>query len=289
MIVLFPLIFALCDDLAMLKEAVETLAADSMRGRQAGGEGERKARAYVEKRFKELGLASLEGSYTQEFQFPQSSGETVTATNVTGWIDNRAASTIMIGAHYDHLGFGGPKSRSLVDAKLHPGADDNASGVSVMLLIAERLKRSDAGKFDYLFVAFSGHEDGLYGSSAFAASKLCDSSRVRLMVNLDMIGKLNRTSPTLRVMRPRTCDALDRLLERENAGAFGLRVLEEGLKDSDAFAFTELAIPAISLTTGPHEDYHKISDTPEKLNYEGMVEIAGYIERFLHALAEAPK
>ncbi|MBU0489307.1 MAG: M28 family peptidase, partial [Bacteroidetes bacterium] len=115
-------------DFLTLKEIVYTLAADSMLGRAAGSEGELIARKYLLSCFHKMDLAPISKTYIQEFTFPKDSANLDTAYNVYGYIDNNADSTIVIGAHYDHIGFGGPKSRSLTSNKIHSGADDNASG-----------------------------------------------------------------------------------------------------------------------------------------------------------------
>lgn len=259
------------EDVPRLKDAVEALTAPAMAGRRAGSDGARAARSWLVDRFKERGLKVD----IEEFRY----GET-TCANVVGRLDHGAGRAVVLGAHYDHLGFGGPKSRSLVRDRIHPGADDNASGVAVLLLLAERLKKSGSPKFDYVFLGFSGHEDGLHGS-ADAAGRF-DPAKVRLMVNLDMVGRLHRGTPVVRVTRRKEDEGVDPLLGKP---PFRLRVVEDGWKDTDAGAFAQRGITALSLTTGPHEDYHKTSDSPETLNYEGMLAVLDWIEGFLAAVA----
>lgn len=289
--VLFIIINILClslfaqdnKDIEKLKEIIYTLADDSMLGRAAGSEGEERAKNYLVNYFKKIGLTN---TYIQEFTFPKDSIHIDTAYNLIGLIDNKADSTIIIGAHYDHLGMGGAKSRSLTSNKVHNGADDNASGVAMMLMLAEHLKTSNikhqtSKKFNYLFIAFSAHEDGLYGSEAFVTEKKYDLNKIKLMLNFDMIGRLDTKNPVLKVMRNSDENCLDSSLNNSVGKSFHLNITGDNINLTDAGIFIKNNIPSISFTTGMHDDYHKISDDAEKINYEGMNEITKYIEGFL--------
>ncbi|OFX34165.1 MAG: hypothetical protein A2X08_03700 [Bacteroidetes bacterium GWA2_32_17] len=269
----------------ILKEIVYTLASDSMLGRAAGSEGEERAENYLVSYYKKIGLVALNDSYIKKFKFPKDSTHTASAMNVIGMLDNKAPSTIVIGAHYDHIGMGGPKSRSLTSNKIHNGADDNASGVAMMLMLAEHLKKSKiknqkSDKFNYLFIAFSAHEDGLYGSQAFVDEKIYDLSKVKLFLNLDMVGRLDTINPMLKVMRNDHEKYLDSILYKLTKDEFNL-IITEDKTQTDASAFINNNIPSVSFTTGIHDDYHKISDDSEKINYYGMNEITKYIRRVI--------
>jgi len=165
-----------------IKEDVVFLSDDKLEGRQTGSEGEKAAANYISKRFKDIGLEPKgTDGYLQEFTFtpkkdPHSKAEftetssdgTITGRNVLGYIDNDAPQTIVIGAHYDHLGYneyGGSLYRG-EEKQIHNGADDNASGVAVLLNLASKLKESNKGN-NYLFMTFSGEEMGLLGSNYF--------------------------------------------------------------------------------------------------------------------------
>ncbi|MBU0486405.1 MAG: DUF4910 domain-containing protein, partial [Bacteroidetes bacterium] len=265
------------DNILKLKEIVYTLSADSMIGRSAGGEGEIIARTFLLKFFQETGLSPFEGTYFQEFTFPKDSSHLDTAYNVYGYIDNKSDSTIVVGAHYDHIGFGGPKSRSLANNKVHNGADDNASGVAMMLLLAENFSKSEIQKYNFLFIAFSAHEDGLFGSFAFVKGKKHALSNVKLMINMDMVGRLDTIEPFLKVIRKDSNVYFDSLLSKIDHQKFRLLFTDNNISHTDASVFAKQNIPTLSFTTGMHDDYHKVSDDPEKINYDGMCEISNYI------------
>lgn len=263
------------------KKIVYTLADDSMQGRAAGSEGEQKAKNYLLNYFNEMKLTDIN---IQKFTFSKDSMQIDTAYNLSGYIDNKTDSTIIIGAHYDHIGFGGPKSRSLTNKKIHPGADDNASGVAMMLSLAEYFKKSGNKKFNYLFIAFSAHEDGLYGSEAFVAEKIYDLNKVKLMLNIDMVGRLNIANPILKAIRVEKDNYLDSSLNKSVDYSFQLNISGDNINYTDAGIFIKNNVPAISFTTGTHDDYHKVSDDAEKINYEGLYLITKYIEGFLHEI-----
>ncbi len=275
-----PLFSQTTTEIDKLKTIVYTIAADSMQGREAGTAGEAKARNYILACYEKIGLKPFHNSYTQKFSFPKDSSHTDTATNIIGMIDNKADSTIIIGAHYDHIGMGGPKSRSLTSNKIHPGADDNASGVAMMLELAEHFKMSKNKKFNYLFIAFSAEEEGLYGSQAFVNDKNYKSLKVKLMLNLVMVGRLDKQRPLLKAMRDNRDNHFDSLLNK-HTDKFSITITDENLNFTDAGAFSKNKVPAVSFTTGLHDDYHKTSDTADKINYDGMLVITTYIENFI--------
>lgn len=271
-----------------LKQIVYTLADDSMLGRAAGGAGEEKAKKYLAEYFKKIGLTQFNGSYIHKFTFLKDSVTTDNASNVIGFINNKKDSTIIIGAHYDHIGLGGPKSRSFTNNKIHNGADDNASGVSVMLMLAEYFNKSAVGnrqsaikKYNYLFIAFSAHENGLYGSQAFITEKKYNCNKVKLIINFDMVGRLDTSNPILKVIRNDENNYLDTLLNEAADGQFKIIITDDNIDHSDATVFINNHITAVSLTTGTHEDYHKVTDDAQKINYEGLLKISEYVKRFI--------
>ncbi len=271
-----------------IKDDVSFLASDALTGRQTGTEGERKAVEYLTKRFKELGL-SPKGTdgYRQPFtflpktnphgevQFTKNEDGTITGTNVIGYLDNKAENTIVIGAHFDHLGYGGEGSlfRDSIKA-VHNGADDNASGVAVMLRLAGKLKGMNTHN-NYVFMAFSGEEMGLLGSNYFVKNPTIDLKKVNYMINMDMVGRLKKDS-ALAVYGTGTSPIFNQVLKSHNEN-FKLISKESGVGPSDHTSFYLADLPVLHFFTGQHEDYHKPSDDAEKLNYEGMSTIAEYI------------
>lgn len=271
-----------------IKEDVTFLASDALEGRQTGTGGEKKAANYIANRFKELGLEAkgTEG-YLQPFTFKPKTNPhdevkfdvngdgTITGNNVIGFVDNKAENTIIIGAHFDHLGFGGEGSlyRDSIKA-VHNGADDNASGVSVLLNLAAKLKEKNTNN-NYLFMAFSGEEMGLLGSNYFVKNPTIETKKVSYMINMDMVGRMKKDS-TLAVYGTGTSPIFKQVLKSHNDN-FKLIQQESGVGPSDHTSFYLADIPVLHFFTGQHEDYHKPGDDSEKLNYDGMYLISDYI------------
>jgi Zn-dependent M28 family amino/carboxypeptidase len=271
-----------------IKEDVTFLASDELEGRQTGTKGEKEAANYIVKRFTELKLTpkGTEG-YLQSFTFKPKTNPhdevkfdvngdgTITGNNVIGFINNKAENTVIIGAHFDHLGFGGEGSlyRDSIKA-IHNGADDNASGVAILLNLAAKMKGKNI-KNNYLFMAFSGEEMGLLGSNYFVKNPTIDTKKVSYMINMDMVGRLKKKS-ALAVYGTGTSPIFKQTLKSHNE-KFKLIQEESGVGPSDHTSFYLADIPVLHFFTGQHEDYHKPSDDSEKLNYEGMETISSYI------------
>ncbi|WP_033959471.1 M28 family peptidase [Psychroserpens jangbogonensis] len=272
-----------------IEEDVAYLASDELEGRQTGSDGEKAAADYIALRFKNLGLeAKGTKDYFQSFSFKpktdphqevnytvKDGDSTITGTNVIGFIDNKAENTIIIGAHYDHLGYGAEGSLFRGESQeIHNGADDNASGVAVMLNLVEKLKEKNTGN-NYLFMAFSGEEMGLLGSNYFTKNPTIDLTKANFMLNMDMVGRLKQDS-TLAVYGVGTSPILKQVVKANNI-KFKIIQKESGVGPSDHTSFYNSDIPVLHLFTGQHEDYHKPGDDTQKLNYEGMEAISTYI------------
>lgn len=189
-----------------IKEDVAYLADDKLEGRQTGTPGELKAAEYIQNRFKEVGLTAkgTDGFYQdftfkpktnphEEVKFTENKDGTITGRNVVGFINNKAKNTVIIGAHFDHLGYGGDGSLHRGEKAIHNGADDNASGIAVLLNLASKLKGENTNN-NYLFIAFSGEEMGLLGSNYFVKNPTIDTKAVSYMINMDMVGRLKDSS-----------------------------------------------------------------------------------------------
>ena len=271
-----------------IQDDVVFLADDKLEGRETGTKGEAAAAAYISKRFKDLEIEPKgTEDYLQTFSFKPPNdphGEvaftniaedgTVTGTNVVGYINNNAKNTVVIGAHYDHLGYGGEGSLYKGEAAIHNGADDNASGVAVMLNLASKLKATNTAN-NYVFIAFSGEELGLLGSNYFVKNPTIDTKAVSYMINMDMVGRLKQDS-TLAVYGTGTSPIFKQVLSSHNDN-FKLIEKESGVGPSDHTSFYLADIPVLHFFTGQHEDYHKPGDDSEKLNYKGMETISNYI------------
>ena len=198
---------------------------------------------------------------------------------------------IVIGAHYDHLGFGhfGARERAS-EGQIHPGADDNASGTAVLLELARRLSQLPAKPArTVVFVAFSGEELGLYGSRHFVGHAPFLSS-TKAMINLDMVGRLRENRLT--VFAARSGEKFSDIIS-EAARELGLEISQsDSVGRSDHMSFYNKQIPVLHFFTGNHADYHRPTDTWEKLNIEGMGKVSDLV--LLSALRiantrEAPK
>jgi hypothetical protein len=279
-----------------LQEDVRILASDSLLGRETGKEGAEMAAAYLEKRMRDLRLQPFDtdNDYTQDFSFqprkdPHSqvtygtvTDSSLNAKNLLGYIDNGGSRTVILGAHYDHLGMGGEGSLYRGEPAIHNGADDNASGVATLLKLTRMLQEWPEAKDNYLIILFSGEEIGLLGSNFFAKNPTLDLDQVAYMINLDMVGRL-REDKTLSVSGTGTTAVWPQMLNSLNPG-FKLVLDESGVGPSDHTSFYLQDIPVLHFFTGQHEDYHKPSDDAEKLNYEGMEEIAAYLFDLVKAL-----
>ncbi|PIB39359.1 M28 family peptidase [Maribacter sp. 4G9] len=282
-----------------MQEDVAFLASDSLQGRETGTAYEMEAAHYLQERMKNIGLLPKgnAGTYFQTFSFkpktdPHSEVQfvggdsTITGTNVIGFIDNKADKTVIIGAHYDHLGMGGEGSLYADGEAIHNGADDNASGVAVLLSLAAKLKDTIT-QHNYLFMAFSGEEMGLLGSNYFSKNPTIDLSKANYMLNMDMVGRM-REDKTLSISGTGTTPIWSQVLNSNNPG-FKLVLSESGMGPSDHTSFYLQDIPVLHFFTGQHEDYHKPSDDSDKLNYKGMEMISDYILSVLYDLDDDDK
>lgn len=283
-------------------EDVAVLSHDSLQGRYTGTVYEKKAADYIATRFKDLSLAPKGTDlYYQDFHFQKGSNphqETVftsgeesttrTGRNVIAFLDNKAENTVIIGAHYDHLGMGEVGSLHRGEKAIHNGADDNASGVAVMLHLATVLQAKSAPKNNnYLFIAFSGEEEGLLGSNYFTKNPTIDLSNANYMLNMDMVGRLNEEN-VLAVYGTGTSPNWTLTLDKNTEG-LKITKNESGIGPSDHTSFYLMDIPVLHFFTGQHEDYHKPTDVVEKINVVGMELIAKYIYNIISAVDSAGK
>ncbi len=245
-----------------IKADVSFLADDNLEGRQTGTKGEKKAADYIAKRFEELNIeAKGTKGYFQDFSFKpktdphqeveyniNGTDSTITGRNVLGYINNNAKQTIVIGAHYDHLGYGAEGSLYRGEEAIHNGADDNASGVALMLNLVSRLRETNTGN-NYLFMAFSGEEMGLLGSNYFAKNPTIDSETINFMINMDMVGRL-KTDSTLAVYGVGTSPIFKQVLNASNTN-FKIVEKESGVGPSDHTSFYLIDVPVFAFFYRP--------------------------------------
>jgi hypothetical protein len=269
-----------------LKDHITYLASDELQGRYTGSKGEKLAAAYIINEFKKSGITTTQGNfakrkYLQPFSYnAKMHGETlkVKGANVVGFVDNKAAYTIVLGAHYDHLGMGDPMhSTYRGEPAVHNGADDNASGVAAVIELGRMLKASQFKKYNYLLIAFSGEELGLFGSKYFTEHPLVPIEKMNFMLNFDMVGRLDSVSKTLVISGTGTSPTWDTALYKKSVRTLlKIKKSESGMGPSDHSSFYMKNVPALHFFTGQHEDYHKPSDDEFKINYSGLEEVVQY-------------
>jgi hypothetical protein len=261
--------------LIYLKEVVSYLASDSLEGRSVGSKGEKLAADYIVARLKENKNLKVTRQY---FNFKVDTN-TYYSQNVIGFINNHSSETVVISAHYDHIGFGGALSKSNGVYAVHNGADDNASGVSLMLDLARFVKISKT-KYNYLFVAYSGHELGLYGSRFFSEHISKKYKKIILTINLDMVGRMDNDNKIYYDCTP----SLEKEIKIYCEQFSEIKIIKSSsnrINILDSKWFAEKEIPCIMFTTGLHSDYHKTTDDEEYISYSGILKIENLIKIFL--------
>jgi hypothetical protein len=215
-----------------------------------------------------------------------------TTHNVVGYVyaadTSKVKDYVVIGAHYDHLGSGGPGSSSRIQDTLavHNGADDNASGVAVMMeLAAHFCREKDKLRHNLVFVAFGAEEMGILGSRYFVENSPVALPKINAMINLDMVGRLKEDT-LLQVNGSGTSKEAVTIINTLNSRYdFNLRMAPEGYGPSDHAAFYGKNIPVFFMTTGAHMDYHTPFDDREKINFEGMEKISLFTRDLVRELA----
>jgi aminopeptidase YwaD len=202
--------------------------------------------------------------------------------NVIGYINNKATNTIILGAHYDHLGYGEDHNSLYTGATpmIHNGADDNASGTAALIEMAKFLKKSAYKKYNFLFVSFSGEELGLFGSKYFTDHAGLDLKTVNYMINMDMVGRLNDSTHGITIGGYGTSPTWGKIIKKEDA-FFKFNLDSSGSGPSDHTSFYKKDIPVLFFFTGSHKDYHKPTDDADKINYIGELEIIKYIQNII--------
>lgn len=278
-----------------LKKTVGYLASDQLQGRLTGSEGAKRASEYIANEFKKLKLKTFDSEdFYQSFEYAvklnphaESSSVKISGRNVIGFLDNQSEKTILIGAHYDHLGLNEHHNSTLMnsDGQIHNGADDNASGVAAVLELARIFSQNKTKeKANYVFALFAGEEDGLMGSKHMAENLPADPN-VSVMINLDMIGRLNKDKD-LNIGGVGTSTTFGEIVKRYKPAGFNLAIDSSGVGPSDHTSFYLKDLPVLFFFTGTHSDYHKPSDDTEKINFDGLKKITNYVFNLSNGLAE---
>ncbi len=280
---------------AALKKSVAILASDSLMGRKIGSQGERMAAQYIYNTLSEAGITMLTNREGDKYLIINTPGDTIRSANIIGIVEGYDPKLkneyIVVGAHYDHLGTNTIMHNGREEIQVYPGADDNASGVSVAIEIA---KYTDLNRYLFkrsvIFAFFGGEEAGMTGSWYFANNSFKDiMEKVVMMINIDMVGRSGTGNPVQAytvVQDTQIKEALERTSQR-SASLITPKTLHTDYFPSDHRTFYDKGIPTVLFTTGLHKDYHSIYDTPDKLNYSQMAALSEYIYSFALEMANA--
>lgn len=216
--------------------------------------------------------------------------KTLTGNNILAYVDNNAEYTVVIGAHYDHLGHGkdGNSLHAAKDGSIHNGADDNASGSAALMQFANWISKSELKKYNYLFMHFSAEELGLIGSKKVVEELGLTGDKIAYMINMDMVGRLKEGTHALTVGGVGTSPAWGKAINFSDPN-FKIVVDSSGVGPSDHTSFYHKGIPVLFFFTGTHKDYHKPSDDADKINYEGEAQIMRYIYGIVTNMETMPK
>jgi hypothetical protein len=285
-------------DAAHMKADIEWLAAPEREGRGAGSRGLDTAASYIAERFERLGFSPLtpgaggDDRYFQPFAMTGENGEPLAAKNVIGVLPgtNPALNgqALIVSAHYDHLGFGWPDARAGAKGQLHPGADDNASGVAVMLELA-RLMADAKPERSVIFATFAGEEAGLRGSHHYVRAAQAPGALFALSghiadLNLDTVGRLGDGKVT--IFSAGSARELPFIFMGASAvTGIPTQVVTQAVDASDHTAFVEAGVPAVQLFASTANDYHRPSDTADKIDYAGMGKVAAILKEAVDYLA----
>lgn len=215
--------------------------------------------------------------------------------NVVGYINNNATKTVILGAHYDHLGYGEDGNSMIRSGPMgiHNGADDNASGTAALIELARKLKNSTAKNNNYLFIAFSGEELGLFGSKYFVENPTIDLKNANYMINMDMVGRLNDSTEAITVggygTSPSWGEYYTSYALQGRKQELYIKIDSSGSGPSDHTSFYRKDIPVLFYFTGLHSDYHKPSDDADKINYGGESKIVNHIYTLIEAFDKNEK
>jgi hypothetical protein len=275
-----------------LLEHVAWLSAAEREGRGLGTKGLEASAEYIAAAFKAIGLqpGGDNATYFQSFDSAKSpSGARATLRNVIGVLPGSKAEwegqSALLTAHYDHLGLGWPDVHKGDEGKLHPGADDNASGVAVMVELAKALASAEKPQRTIVFVAFAGEEAGLLGSKHYVEHPPFPLEKTIGVINLDTVGRL--FDKKVSVIATGSASEWQHIFRGAGfvTGVEG-RMIPDALESSDQKSFIDKGVPAVQIFTDPHSDYHRPGDTADKIDGPGLVKVATFVKEGIVYLGE---
>ena len=256
------------------RKTLSYLASDKMEGRKPGNPGNFIAVSFIKKEFESYGLETHLQKFTYTFRWRVGlirwRTVEIETMNVIGVLKGTSDKHVVIGAHMDHLGVDG-------DGDAYNGADDNASGTTAILELAEAFGKSDARPKDTIvFIAFNAEELGLLGSKHYVSDPLLPLDDCKLMINLDMVGRLRGTTVTAQGgnLSRSVTQLVDKL---DDDYPFDVNITVPGNR-SDHAPFNWNGVPVLFFHTGTHPQYHRTTDDPDLINYEGLVNIAKFVK-----------
>jgi Zn-dependent M28 family amino/carboxypeptidase len=275
-----------------LKKHIKYLASDELEGRLAGTKSSAQAGDYIKKQFKSSNIEALNGNYSEKFdfkiRFKEWYNDSIASTqNIIAFVEGNDPKLkneyIIVGAHFDHLGFGGKttSSKQKDTLAIHNGADDNASGVTSVIELAKKFNQEKTLKRSLIFVAFGAEEQGLHGSRYFIKSHPEIIKKACLMINFDMIGRL-RNKRKMGIGGTGTAKDLSTIL-RSSIDTNQVKTFFDpnGKGGSDHHFFYMAGVPVLFFHTGGHPDYHAPGDDYEKINYIGLKHINELVVRLI--------
>lgn len=272
-----------------IKQTIEKLAGEEFLGREAGSEGGRAAGEWIAGECEKLGLKPCgdDGTYFQNFKASGRKLRNVVATLPAREGSETADEVVVIGSHYDHLGKGGFGALDFMTGggKVHYGADDNASGSTGNLTLARALVATGPSKRRIVFVWFDGEELGLYGSKHYVKKPAFPLEKTIGMLNMDMIGRLRKDKLTVYGVNTGDTFAAIEKAAAENTD-LKLELKDTMPPNSDHFSFYEKKVPVVALFTGLHKDYHRATDTVDKIEFEGMARVLRFAYRIVRGIAD---
>ncbi|SEI79931.1 Peptidase family M28 [Dyadobacter koreensis] len=279
----------------IISKHISKLASDKMKGRGTGSKENAKAAKYVENELKKYKLQPMgTDGFRQEFvakvrrvAVPDSLRKT---QNIIGFLDNDAEFTIVIGAHFDHLGLGkqGSSKDDHPEGKIHNGADDNASGVAGLLELARYFSENNSKEpYNFLFIAFGAEELGLLGSKHFVNNPTLPLNKISFMCNMDMIGRYN-PDRGVGIGGYGTSSQWPEVFKPVKSG---IKFFTDaaGSGGSDHGSFYAKRIPVLFFHTGGHDDYHKPTDDVEKINFKAEAGILNIEIQIIESAMKLPK
>ena len=280
-------------EIARLRSDITYLASKPLAGRQAGKPGSDTAANFIARRFTELGLrpafieTDCRANACRESFFQVFHNESMVTSNVGAVVlgaDSVLRSQfVVVSAHYDHVGLTSDRNSSYMS--IHPGADDNASGTAAMLELARRFAARPPQR-SVLFLAFGAEELGLVGSNTFVAHPSVPLRSIYLVVNLDMVGRLRANAVTVFGVQDSTLRAFVNAANTEPKLSLTLKAASSGR--SDDYPFSSRGVLAIHVTTNEHVDYHLPCDTPDRIEFDGLLRVMSFVERIARTAGGEP-